>query len=492
MGSTRSRRAAICALCAAWIPCLALLAQAFETPGTFPAAKFLRPDELAGADWKVAPEATNDGLFNTYTVDSRFGSFQARGRGLLAVRVKEVEALAELERVSKSKVFVDAVKNSAMAPVNLVVSFTDKPVETVQGLGGGVKRMWSKTRFQAAEATHDAKEAVAKSDTDAKPQGAEGTKESKTDQAKEATTAYAKKYLGLSGAERRWYGQLGVDPYTDNEALKKAVKQISRIEATAGFGMRFAGLPSVPGARELGKVMDVVWKTDPVELRQRNRKLLLDAGIAAETARAFEDNAALSPTLQTALIQSLQDLAGVTGRQHLIARAIDVEDTPAARILVTSTALLARYHRQVEPLAEILPGALLPVARTKGRGLVAVAAVETAFWTRELAEGTKDFAAIYAGEPAAARDLRLVGEASERFKTEAKALGWQVSDHWQTAAPEDRLAAAPSNITPPALSRRGRCSETRCGSCRCPPSAASGPPAGNAGSSWTHRDGSLP
>ena len=309
-------------------------------------------------------------------------------------------------------------------------------VETVQGLGGGVKRMWSKTKFQVEEGKHDAKQAISK-------EGAEQPgKESKTDQAKAATTAYALKYLGLSGAERRWYGQLGVDPYTDNEALKKAVKQVSRVEAAAGFGMRFAGLPSIPGARELGKVMDVVWKTDPVELRQRNRKLLLDAGVPEETARAFEDNEALSPTLQTALIQSLQDLAGVAGRQYLIARAIDVEDTAAARILVTSTALLARYHRQVAPLAEVLPGALLPVARTKRGALVAVAAVETAFWTPELAEGAREFAAIYAGEPAAARDLRIVGEASERFKAEAKALGWQVSDHWQEAAPEDRPAAA--------------------------------------------------
>lgn len=69
---------------------------------------------------------------------------------------------------------------------------------------------------------------------------------------------------------------------------------------------------------------------------------------------------------------------------------------------------------------------------------MAVAAVETAYWTAELAEGTREFAALYAGEPASARDLRISGEASERFKAEAKALGWTVTDRWQGTAPEDR------------------------------------------------------
>ena len=76
-----------------------------------------------------------------------------------------------------------------------------------------------------------------------------------TQKAKEAASAYAKKYLGLSKSERRWYAELGVDPYTDNEALKKAVKEVSRVEAAASFGMRFAGLPGIPGAREIGKVV---------------------------------------------------------------------------------------------------------------------------------------------------------------------------------------------------------------------------------------------
>mgnify|MGYP001571549392 CR=1 FL=1 len=411
----------------------------FEDPGTFPASRDLAPAELAGAEWKVAPQATSDGLFNVYTLESRFGPLQARGRATLGIRVKEVEALAELERVSKTKVFTDAVVASAVAPVKVVASFADNPTETVKGIGSGVGRLWSKTKYQAQEMSHDAKEAASKEKGEDGEAGA--AEESNTEKAKEASTAYAKKYLGLSGAERRWYGELGVDPYTDNVALRKAVKEVSRVEAAAKFGMRFAGLPSIPGAREIGKVMDLVWNTDPWELRQRNRKILLDAGLTEESARAFEDNQAMSPTFQTALVQSLADLDGVAGRLHVVERAIDVEDARAARLLVSSTALLVRYHRQVAPLVEILPGARLPVARAKDGPLIAVVTVDTLFWTAEVAAGVRDFVSIYAGDSAPARELWVVGEASDRFKSEAKTLGWQVLDRWQLSAPEDRQAA---------------------------------------------------
>jgi hypothetical protein len=419
---------------------LALAADpAFEDPGTFLASRYLPPAELSGAEWKVAPQATSDGAFNLYTLENRFGPLEARGRSALARRVKEVEAMAELERVSKTKVFTDAVVASAVAPVKVVASFAENPTETVKGVSGGVKRLWSKTKFQVKEVSHDARETVAeqrKSDAEGGPSAAENTQK-----AKEATTAYAKKYLGLSGAERRWYAELGVDPYTDNAGLQKAVKEVSRVEAAARFGMRFAGLPSIPGVSEISKVMDLVWKTDPWELRARNRKILLDAGLSEDDARAFEDNAAMSPTLQSVLIQSLVDLQGVKGRVQIVERAIDADDADSGRMLVTSTALLVRYHQQVGPLAEILRGSRLPAAKAKSGALVATVLADAIFWTADIAEGVNGFVSSYAEVPATARELRVAGVVSDRFKSEAKARGWAVIDGWQVDAPEDRKAA---------------------------------------------------
>jgi len=39
--------------------------------------------------------------------------------------------------------------------------------------------------------------------------------------AKADATRYADRYLGVSAAERRYYQELGVDPYTNNQVLKR-------------------------------------------------------------------------------------------------------------------------------------------------------------------------------------------------------------------------------------------------------------------------------
>jgi len=65
------------------------------------------------------------------------------------------------------------------------------------------------------------------------------------------------------------------------------------------------------------------------------------------------------------------------------------------------------------------------------------------FWTEEVAAAAKQFATSYAEETGAPRELRFVGEASPRVSAEMALLGWQVTDRWQSAAPEDRPSAAP-------------------------------------------------
>jgi len=410
-------------------------AEAFEPEGKVPAARYLPADSLAGPEWKVAPEADNDGAFNNYVVQSRFGDFLARGGSRVKVRAKEVAALVELEQISKTEVFTDAVKDSALGSVETVMQFAQQPVETVKAVPKAVGRWYKKTKFMVQETYSDAKDAKAERDAQkAQPQDEEAKaaqKEQTKDQAKELAKKEALDYLKISSAERRWYAELGVDPYTDNQVLRAVVKSYSRVEGLTKFGMKFVGLPGIPGAREMRQVMNLVWQTDPWELRLQNRKKLLAAGLSEETAKAFEDNPYLSLTEQTALLVALEKLQGVTGRQHVLARAIDLDSNDAGDMLFQATLLLAALHGRERPLREILPGTALPVARTADGKLVAAISADAMFWTEAMADAAAEFAATYAAETAQTRELWLVGQASERFKAELKAKGWQVFDRWQ-------------------------------------------------------------
>jgi hypothetical protein len=413
---------------------------AVEAPGPLRSDRYLSAELLAGPDWKVDPEAVTDGFGVTYSVTSRFGTWPARGRTQVGARISEIRALAQLEEVSKTEVFVDAVKNSATAPLRLVSSFAENPKETLKGIPSGVGRWFKKTSFQVKEGYHDAKQVVGKEEA-AEGASQESGKDLK-DKSKEEATKYALNYLKISGAERNWYAKLQVDPYTDNQLLRDAVTSVARVEGLTSFGMRFVGLPGIPGAREIRKTMEIVWATDPWELRLKNRKQLLAAGLSEQTARAFEDNPWISLTQQTAFVQALDGLAGVGGRERLVERAIDVESRQEAGILVSSVVLLERYHRQQSPLAEVLGGARLPVARTAKGELVALALADAIFWTTTVAEAAGEFAAIYSGEASKVRLFYVVGEASPAFKSGARQLGWEVRDRWQLSASEDEAPAA--------------------------------------------------
>jgi hypothetical protein len=442
---SESRRRALLAIGIALAAATSLAARAlaadtaFETPSQVPAARYLTPAQMSGADWTVDENAVNDGFGNTYTVRSRFGEWKAHGTLMVGVRIREAQALAELDRTSKTEVFADAVKRSAVGQIETVASFATQPVETVKAIPGGVKRWFQKTSYRVSETYKDVKEKQQESDSGT----GEAEGDESKDKAKQAAQKKALDYLNVSSAERRWYAQLGVDPYTDNETLRKAIKSYSRIEGLTSFGMKFVGLPSIPGIGGLRKTMDLVWKTDPWELRRMNRKALLGAGLSEETARAFEDNPALSLTMQTGLVSTLQALVGVAGREHLIERAIDVETRGDGQALVHSAALLLRFHSAQEPLAAILAGTRLPVARTQSGALVAFLPTDALFWTAEIADAANGFAATYAAEKATERQIWVVGEASPRFKDGAARLGWEVRDHWQLSAPEDQTASAP-------------------------------------------------
>lgn len=441
-------------------------AETYEQPGRVPAARYLPAAQMSGEEWRVAPEADNDGAFNTYVVESRFGSFPARGSASVALRGREIEALAELESVSKSEVFLDAVKDSALGSVESVMAFASSPVETVKGLPVAVGRLFRKTGFQLKEAYVDLREAKEEHDqrkaataeseaaAAADPEAAAALaaeKRAKSEEREDQLRALARKealdYLRITGAERRWYAALGVDPSTDNVVLHRAIRSYARVEGLTKFGMKFVGIPAIPGAREIRKTMQLVWETDPWELRLRNRKQLLAAGLSEETARAFEDNPYLTLTQQTGLLAALDEMRAVAGRERLIARAIDLGSKEEGQQLFQSTILLARHHMATRPLAEILAGTELPVARTADGRLVSALAADALFWTEAVAEGMAEFTATYRGEPAETRELWIVGTATERFKGGTKALGWTVFDEWQvvTAGDEEsdeRSAAA--------------------------------------------------
>jgi hypothetical protein len=396
----------------------------FEPPPTLRAAEVL-PDNLLD--------------MNTYRIDSDFGQFQAYGTTMLQFRLQEIEALAELDELSKTQVFADALKNSATAQVDAVKQFADRPVETVKGVPGGVKRLVKRTKRTVEEGVDDVQEyreeraekkAAGDGDgdgeddstvaEDAKELGAKGV---------EAGGKYAKKYFGVTGAERRWAQKLGIDPYTDNEVLMREIKEVARVDAAGSLTVRLAPIPRIPGVNYLADATQLVWTKHPSELRALNLEKLVAMGASPELAESLLDNPALSPTLQTLLVSGLDSLAGVGGREIVIEQAAAVDSREGGLFFVQAISMLSGFHRSSSPVSRLLGGASLPGALTGDSRLVFLLPVDYVFWTEDIAAAARGpFGQVGGDLELKGRELWLRGQVSDRCRQELMDDGWRVLD----------------------------------------------------------------
>ncbi len=414
--------------------------ESYETPSTLRASDDLSEELLEGRHHEVMCDVENDGYMNYYRIASDFGRFDAYGRTMLAVRIQEIEAIAALDELSKTDVFIDALKASAFRQVDTVKTLADRPVETLMGVPAGLGRMFKRYKRKAEDGAEKVREVgtqvkeeflEAASDDDEEDEGEEPGErtdkgESKTDQALDAAGKYAKKYFGLSRAERRWAQELGIDPYTSNEVLKRAIRQVARVEASATFGMKFVALPSIPGVGYIRDINSLVWSKDPLDLRLHNEKVLARTGASEEQVTAFLDNPWFSPTLQSTAIEAIAALEGVNGRQTLLLQATLMDSLETARFFTQNLRMLAWHHERNSPLERILDSRLVTTAMTENRRFVAIAAVDHVYWTEEVAAAAERFVETAQTAGAERLEMRLLGGLSERCRRELQARGFVI------------------------------------------------------------------
>jgi hypothetical protein len=405
--------------------------QEYEAPPVLVASEVLPSQILESEHHRVADEVVNDGYLNTYRIISDYGELEVRGETLLAIRVWEVDALARLDDLSKTKVFLDAVKQSALGQVTTIVEFSKRPVETVKGIPGGVKRLFKRYRRDAKEGYEKVKEVTA-GDKDKQAEDEEAP-ESDAEEAGEDSSSKAKmeelskQYFGVGKAEREWAQRLGTDPYTSNEILRKAIEKVAWVDRVGRFGVKLAPIPRIPGVNHVRRLNKVVWSKDPYELRDHNRALLREAGADDELIEAFFENAWLNPTQQTRLVDMVGQLQGVEGRASLIERSLQLGSEVQSRFYISSVAMLVWFHQEQAPVQQVLPGSGVPFVLA-GERLLVFAAVDHLAWTEEIAELARQRSDELIESGGASRELWLWGSASERCRQQLAALGWQLHE----------------------------------------------------------------
>ena len=113
---------------------LAFAQTGYEGPRTFKSSEVLPASLLKGPHFQVGPEAKTPGYFQEFVLKSDYGTFEVEGRSLLRVRLREVDALAKLDDVSKSEVFLKAAGTSVVNVGKSVGNVVTDPAGTAKGI----------------------------------------------------------------------------------------------------------------------------------------------------------------------------------------------------------------------------------------------------------------------------------------------------------------------------------------------------------------------
>ena len=398
--------------------------RAYENAEDLSAVDILPADILKGKYYTLDDRVRNDGYLNYYTIKSDYGAFEADSTAMLKIRIREINALAELDALSQTEVFIKAAADAGVAQLKSIKQFATDPVDTVVGIPRGIGRMFKRYLRQASEAVDATKEFVDADDADQ----TDGKKEDDSNAAVDLTESF----FGVSGAERAWAQKLGTDPYSTNDTLRAAIKEVAWAERLGRIGIGFAGIPEIPGADIIGDVTQAVWSKDPYELQDLNRARLVATGANEELIEKYLENPRFSPTQHTLLTAAIAELADVEGRAGILSEALNAKTDAEIRFFVRSVMMLAWYHLNQSPIVSVITDAAIPAATTGDGKLVILFAADHIYWT----EGVAQTAAIYntalsATASTDARELWFLGTASERSGREFIALGWKV--HYKLA-----------------------------------------------------------
>lgn len=379
------------------------------------------PAELAtGTLHRVEDRVRSDGYLNYYTIQSDFGEFEAASTAMLKTRIGEINALGALDELSKTEVFAKAAVDAGVKQLKTVKEFATKPVETVKGIPKGIGRMFKRYSRQAKEAVDATQEFVAGDDEEAGDGGGEEGGEDNSSAAVDLTESY----MGVDKAQRNWARKLGTDPYSSNEVLQAAIKEVAWAERLGKFGMGFAGVPRIPGANIISDVNELVWSKDPYELKDLNQARLAATGASEELIEQYLENSRLTPTQQTVLTAAIAELEGVSGRDGILRQSLNPDTEAEVNFFINSLTVLAWYHRNQNPLATVDTSVAIPVARLGNGAYILAFATDHVYWTETIAQAAEQYSQL--GTPDQPREIWLLGAASQRCKAELAALGFYV------------------------------------------------------------------
>ena len=406
-----------------------------ETPPVLDAAAVLPAGLLKGEHYTVARDVTGDGFLLDYVLLSDFGPLHARGPGVLAQRIHEIDALAALEKMKDSEAFRKGFADASKDTARDFRAIATSPLDTLSGIPSGVGRFFERTTLAAStgirqlghlQAAHEGK--TAPDGPGAKLPGKEGADPaplpSVAGETARLSGRVAADVFGYDRVRRMIAREVQVDPYTTNPVLKDRLDELAHTAFAGNLGIAVikAALPATLAVDTAGTLSTFVWDTLPGDLRVDNKKRLLAVGASEEAANALLAKHWFTMSAQTRLAHALSRLQAVPGATEALAFAESVVSEEQALFVVNTVEMLAHYHENERPLAGIVARGTL-MGRTADGETVVMAPVDYLSWSAQLGRFL-DHEDLRSGK----RSAWLSGRASPVARKALEDAGWKLHE----------------------------------------------------------------
>ena len=383
----------------------------FEELPELKATEILKPELLKGPHFAVRdPVPTGSGM-NHFTIDSDFGVFEADGNEMLLQRLKEIDAIARLQDVSRTDEFKTSLVAAAKSPLNSAKNIARDPAQAISNVPKGIMKFLGRAK--------DTVENVGKGG---------GGNVGDGNRMKDA--------IGYSDKKRKIALQMGIDPYSTNTVLQKELDDVAWASWAGGFSFNVATFPiSGPIGAALtvtnlnSTVEELLSEKSPSELEQINRSTFRAMGASASDIERILQGGAFTPTQATTFAVHFKALKAVANRGAFVKVAAQKSTTEADALFCVYTAALMNQIDQKTPIARFVMLRDFPICVAKDGTTIVALQWDYAAWTSGAASFTDEVQKLSGKSGQSPHvSVGLSGEASPRLHQELEKRGITLQD----------------------------------------------------------------
>ncbi|MCA9435951.1 MAG: hypothetical protein KC978_09225, partial [Candidatus Omnitrophica bacterium] len=375
----------------------------YEIPPVYLPEQILPEDLVRGPGYQVTNDVTTEGMFYSFSLWTQYGWHRPESLGVLRIRISETRALNALAELQREPLFLQGISEQIGGTLKATGKALQQPIKTVTDIPLGLQK------FAGGVGQTLTGRGNGNSSEPPPPSG--------------LIHARAKRELAV---------QLGVDPYSDNQALQDALETVAanknrgRLAGQIGSLFTPGSVGLALSAAQVNKtIQDRLVNLSPAEIRQRNVANLIQLDCDRALITSFMDHPVYTPTIQSIMVDSMAGLSEVANIREFLKAIVQAPKLEIALYFQTQIQMAQAYHVKVDRLKSLSLLETTPCFLNSEGKLVVFLPVDYLYWNERLHRGLtvlKEAVGVEGGQ------LWITGRITERAEQELLAEGIEVYD----------------------------------------------------------------